>query len=181
MTAIYNNKNYSFWSVSEGMYSTIFCNSHDASLVFAKIPIQYLWLWIVLIMTKTEHALKPRGLTPFPVGKGCKRTFCTALRQPSIYKPRWNPFGEPSQTRPLTRSQTHGKARFLLLRMLRLCAATKIPSRATQSDSAGAALAYRKLFKAQSIFNANLFCETNLCTQDVVTQPMVKISKQFSR
>ena len=57
----------------------------------------------------------------------------------------------------------------------------KIPSRATQSDSAGAALAYRKLFKAQSIFNANLFCETNLCTQDVVTQPMVKISKQFSR
>ena len=58
---------------------------------------------------------------------------------------------------------------------------SKIPSRATQSDSAGAALAYRKLFKAQSIFNANLFCETNLCTQDVVTQPMVKISKQFSR
>ena len=57
----------------------------------------------------------------------------------------------------------------------------KIPSRATHSDSAGAALAYRKLFKAQSIFNANLFCETNLCTQDVVTQPMVKISKQFSR
>ena len=57
----------------------------------------------------------------------------------------------------------------------------KIPARATQSDSAGAALAYRKLFKAQSIFNANLFCETNLCTQDVVTQPMVKISKQFSR
>ena len=57
----------------------------------------------------------------------------------------------------------------------------KIPSRATQSDSAGAALAYRKLFKAQSIFNENLFCETNLCTQDVVTQPMVKISKQFSR
>ena len=57
----------------------------------------------------------------------------------------------------------------------------KIPSRATQSDSAGAALAYRKLFKAQSIFNANLFCETNLCTQDVVTQPMVKISNQFSR
>ena len=57
----------------------------------------------------------------------------------------------------------------------------KIPSRATPSDSAGAALAYRKLFKAQSIFNANLFCETNLCTQDVVTQPMVKISKQFSR
>ena len=57
----------------------------------------------------------------------------------------------------------------------------KIPSRATQSVSAGAALAYRKLFKAQSIFNANLFCETNLCTQDVVTQPMVKISKQFSR
>ena len=57
----------------------------------------------------------------------------------------------------------------------------KIPSRATQSDSAGAALAYRKLFEAQSIFNANLFCETNLCTQDVVTQPMVKISKQFSR
>ena len=57
----------------------------------------------------------------------------------------------------------------------------KIPSRATQSDSAGAALAYRKLFKAQSIFNANLFCETNLCTQDVVTQPMVKISKQISR
>ena len=57
----------------------------------------------------------------------------------------------------------------------------KIPSRATQSDSAGAALAYRKLFKAQSIFNANLFCETNLCTQDVVTQPMVKISKLFSR
>ena len=57
----------------------------------------------------------------------------------------------------------------------------KIPSRATQSDSAGATLAYRKLFKAQSIFNANLFCETNLCTQDVVTQPMVKISKQFSR
>lgn len=57
----------------------------------------------------------------------------------------------------------------------------KIPSRATQSDSAGAALAYRKPFKAQSIFNANLFCETNLCTQDVVTQPMVKISKQFSR
>ena len=57
----------------------------------------------------------------------------------------------------------------------------KIPSRATRSDSAGAALAYRKIFKAQSIFNANLFCETNLCTQDVVTQPMVKISKQFSR
>ena len=42
-------------------------------------------------------------------------------------EPRPNPFGEPSQTRPLTRSQTHGKARFLLLRMLRLCAATKNP------------------------------------------------------
>ena len=67
------------------------------------------------------------GSRLFPLEKGAKRTFCTALRQPSIYKPRWNPFGEPSQTRPLTRSQTHGKARFLLLRMLRLCAATKSP------------------------------------------------------
>ena len=44
---------------------------------------------------------------------------CTALRQPYICKPRWNPFGEPSQTQRLTAFQTHGKVRFLLLRMLR--------------------------------------------------------------
>ena len=39
---------------------------------------------------------------------------CTALRQPSICQTRWNPFGEPAQTRPLTWSQTHGQVRFLL-------------------------------------------------------------------
>ena len=85
--------------------------------------------------------------------------------------------------------QAHTHRRFKHMERLVFCCCAcygyaqqqKIPSRATQSDSAGAALAYRKLFKAQSIFNANLFCETNLCTQDVVTQPMVKISKQFSR
>ena len=49
-------------------------------------------------------------------------------------EPRPNPFGEPSQTRCACAAsayspafQTHGKARFLLLRMLRLCAATKNP------------------------------------------------------
>lgn len=132
-------------------------------------------------MTKNGTRAQAARAHAFSRWKGCKRTFCTALRQPSIYKPRWNPFGEPSQTRPLTRSQTHGKARFCCCACYGYAQQQKIPSRATQSDSAGAALAYRKLFKAQSIFNANLFCETNLCTQDVVTQPMVKISKQFSR
>ena len=42
------------------------------------------------------------------------------------------------------------------------CVAQKIPSRATQKDSAGAALAYRKLFGAQSIFSIILLCETIL-------------------
>ncbi len=53
---------------------------------------------------ENEAKERSRGLRP--------STPRTALRQLLIDKPHHNPFGEPSQTQPLTRLQTHGKVRF---------------------------------------------------------------------
>ena len=50
---------------------------------------------------------------------------------------RWHPFGEPSQTRPLTRSQTHGKVRFL-------CCGTKNPLTSHAKGKCYAALAFHQ-------------------------------------
>ena len=87
------------------------------------------------------NALRPRGPSLFrSAGKGSKRGRFARHFGSGKMEPRTNPFGEPSQTQPLTRLQTHGKVRFALR--------AKIPSRATQSDSAGAASASRKLLNA---------------------------------
>ena len=96
------------------------------------------------------NALRPRGPSLFrSAGKGSKRGRFARHFGSGKIKPRSNPFGEPSQTRRFTSSQTHGKVRF--------CPTGKNPSRATQSDSAGAASASGKLFRAQSLFSVSFF------------------------
>ena len=59
---------------------------------------------------ENEAKESTRGLRPSTPAE--QSSACTALRQPYICKPRWNPFGEPSQTQRLTAFQTHGKVRF---------------------------------------------------------------------
>ena len=92
-----------------------------------------------------RNALRPRGPFLFrSAGKGSKRgrsdrrdgRLCTALRQPFACKPRWNPFGEAPQTHCACVASACSR-RFKHM--------GSFPHRATQSDSAGAALAYRKL------------------------------------
>ena len=59
------------------------------------------------------NALRPRGPFLFrSAGKGSKRGRFARHVGSGKMKPRTNPFGEPSQTQPLTRLQTHGKVRF---------------------------------------------------------------------
>ncbi len=59
------------------------------------------------------NALRPRGPFLFrSAGKGSKRGRFARHFGSGNMKPRSNPFGEPSQTQPLTRLQTHGKVRF---------------------------------------------------------------------
>ena len=95
---------------------------------------------------ENEAKESTRGLRPSTPAE--QSSACTALRQPYICKPRWNPFGEPSQTRCACEAsacspafQTHGKVRFYPA----VCGRVKIPSRATPSDTANAALAFRQL------------------------------------
>ena len=59
------------------------------------------------------NALRPRGPFLFrSAGKGSKRGRFARHVGSGKMKPRSNPFGEPSQTRRFTSSQTHGKVRF---------------------------------------------------------------------
>ena len=59
------------------------------------------------------NALRPRGPFLFrSAGKGSKRGRFARHFGSGQMKPRSNPFGEPSQTRRFTSSQTHGKVRF---------------------------------------------------------------------
>ena len=96
---------------------------------------------------KLVRAQAARAL-PFPFGRKRKQKgpFCTALRQ------RKNEATIQPVRRTFPNSTPHGvsntwKGSFLPLP----CAAgAKIPSRATQKDSAGAASAFRKLLNAQS-------------------------------
>ena len=58
-------------------------------------------------------ALRPRRPSLFrSAGKGSKRGRFARHFGSGKLKPRTNPFGEPSQTRRFTSSQTHGKVRF---------------------------------------------------------------------
>ena len=59
------------------------------------------------------NALRPRGPSLFrSAGKGSKRGRFARHVGSGKMKLRSNPFGEPFQTQPLTRLQTHGKVRF---------------------------------------------------------------------
>ena len=59
------------------------------------------------------NALRPRRPSLFrSAGKGSKRGRFTRHVGSGKIHPRTNPFGEPSQTRRFTSSQTHGKVRF---------------------------------------------------------------------
>jgi len=62
---------------------------------------------------KNWNTLRPRGPFLFrSAGKGSKRGRFARHFGSRKMKPRSNPFGEPSQTRRFTSSQTHGKVRF---------------------------------------------------------------------
>ena len=75
----------------------------------------------------------------------------------------WHPFGEPFQTRPLTRSQTHGKVHFL-------CCGTKNSLTSHAKDECCAALAFRKLFKPQAVVSTSDLYGTIFGTQKVAAQ-----------
>jgi len=101
-----------------------------------------------LIALTTEEELKraqaARAL-PFPFGRKRKQKgpFRTALRQREAdsHKP----------TRSANLPKLNASRRFKHMERFVFCAAAQnIPSRATQSDSAGAASAFRKLLNAQS-------------------------------
>ena len=108
---------------------------------------------LVVLNHELRHwnALRPRGPLLFrSAGKGSKRgRFRTALRQRQADR------HEPTCSANLPKLD-HSRG---LKHMERFVFAlqAKIPSRATQSDSAGAALASRKLFGAQSIFSVSFF------------------------
>ena len=64
------------------------------------------------------NALRPRRPSLFrSAGKGSKRGRSARHFGSGKMEPRTNPFGEPSQTRRFTSSQTHGKVRFFPCRV----------------------------------------------------------------
>ena len=89
---------------------------------------------------KNWSALRPRGPFLFrSAGKGSKRGRFARHFGSGKMEPRSNPFGEPFQTQPLTRLQTHGKVRF--------CSTVKNPLTRHAERFCGAASAFRRLLK----------------------------------
>ena len=78
-----------------------------------KISLQYLWLWIALIIVKNEVCAQAARAHAFSRWKRVQKNFLKhGTSAAGGFDARWNLFGEPSQTQPLTRPQTHGKVRF---------------------------------------------------------------------
>ena len=96
----------------------------------------------------------------------------TALRQRAVERHVETCSAKRLQTHRLTAVQTGS----LFVSPLR----EEIPSRATQSDSAGAALAFSKILEPQEVVSASDLYGTILGTQGVAAQPVNLTTTQFS-
>ena len=92
------------------------------------------------------------------------RPLCTALRQRAVEKHVGTRSAKRLQTHRLTAVQT----RSLFVSPLR----EEIPSRATQKDSADAALAFSKILEPQKVVSASDLYGTIFGTQGVAAQPV---------